>query len=87
MGVAGFIYLHVRAPNRVLDRRENTTKAGYFSSGGTENAFLWHPSYAAVRKTERFKAWVRAEGMVDYWRAKGWPEFCHPVGADDFACG
>ena len=81
-----FIYLHVGAPNRVLDRREISTKAGFFSSGGTENAFLWHPSYAPVRKTERFKAWVRAEGMVDYWRAKGWPEFCKPVGADDFAC-
>jgi len=25
-------------------------------------------------------------GMVDYWRARGWPKFCQPVGADDFTC-
>jgi hypothetical protein len=29
---------------------------------------------------------VRKAGMVEYWRAKGWPDLCHPVGADDFAC-
>jgi hypothetical protein len=47
---------------------------------------LWHPSYAPVRKTERFKAHVRAFGLVDYWRTKGWPDLCRPVGADDFEC-
>jgi len=25
-------------------------------------------------------------GYVEYWRAKGWPEFCHPTTGDDFAC-
>ena len=49
-------------------------------------AMLWHPSYAPVRKTERFKAYVRKAGLVDYWRASGWPEFCRPIGADDFVC-
>jgi hypothetical protein len=39
-----------------------------------------------VRKTERFKTLVRAAGLVDYWKARGWPDLCHPVGADDFAC-
>ena len=47
---------------------------------------LWHPSYAPVRKTERFKAYVRKAGLVEYWRARGWPEFCRPMGADDFVC-
>jgi hypothetical protein len=47
---------------------------------------LWHSSYAPLRKTERFKALVRNAGFVDYWRARGWPDLCHPVGADDFAC-
>jgi len=42
--------------------------------------------HTPVRKTERFKAWVRAEGMVDYWRARGWPDLCRPMGADDFVC-
>ena len=56
------------------------------SRRGLELVPLWAPSYAPVRKTERFKAFVRAAGMVDYWRAKGWPDLCHPIGADDFAC-
>jgi hypothetical protein len=29
---------------------------------------------------------MRKSGFVEYWRAKGWPEFCHPVAADDFVC-
>ena len=29
---------------------------------------------------------VRKAGLVDYWRAKGWPEFCHPTIGDDFVC-
>jgi hypothetical protein len=29
---------------------------------------------------------VRRIGLVDYWRARGWRDHCHPLGADDFAC-
>jgi hypothetical protein len=29
---------------------------------------------------------VRKAHLVEYWRARGWPEFCHPVADDDFAC-
>ena len=25
-------------------------------------------------------------GMVDYWRARGWPDLCRSMGADDFVC-
>ena len=25
-------------------------------------------------------------GFVAYWREKGWPSLCHPVGSNDFAC-
>jgi hypothetical protein len=48
--------------------------------------FVWHPSYAPVRKTQQFKSYVRYWGVVDYWRARGWPDLCRPVGADDFVC-
>ena len=27
-----------------------------------------------------------APGYVEYWRAKGWPDLCHPTTGDDFAC-
>jgi TolB-like protein/tetratricopeptide (TPR) repeat protein len=86
LGTWGFVYNYVGAPERVLESYEDMTKAGYFASGGSDDALLWHPSYASARKTERFKAFVRKSGYVDYWRAKGWPDLCHPTTADDFAC-
>jgi len=49
-------------------------------------ALVWNPSYAPARKTERFKTLVRNAGLVEYWRAKGWPAQCHPTTSDDFEC-
>jgi hypothetical protein len=80
----GFVYLHVGAATRALDYYEESADVGFFIAG--LNMMLWHPSYTPVRKTERFKAFARAAGMVEYWRVKGWPAFCHPIGADDFVC-
>jgi tetratricopeptide (TPR) repeat protein len=84
LGLAGWIYLYVGAPNRVLDYYENGIEAGYFLA--IETARLWHPDYAPARKTERFKTYVRRAGLADYWRERGWPEFCRPQGSDDFVC-
>jgi TolB-like protein len=78
------IYLHVGAPERVLDNFERRTQVGLFAA--TSLAQIWHPQYAVVRKTERFKAYARAAGLVDYWRVKGWPASCRPTTADDFEC-
>ena len=75
LGPLGFVYLSIGASDRVLD-----------SVNSIPSSLLWHPSYAAVRKTERFKQKMRNEGILDYWRAKGWPDLCRPVGADDFEC-
>ncbi len=80
----GFAYLHIGAPDRALEIYEEQGEAGSFN--GPHISVLWHPSYAPVRKLERFKAYVRNAGLVDYWRARGWPEFCRPLGADDFVC-
>jgi len=74
-----FIYGYVGAPDRLLDYPERSIKAG-----GLINWFA--PHYAPVRKTERFKRLLREEGLVDYWKARGWPDLCHPTTGDDFAC-
>jgi hypothetical protein len=29
---------------------------------------------------------MREFGFVDLWKARGWPDLCHPIGADDFVC-
>ena len=79
-----WVYLGVGAENRVMDNYETLLKGGRL--GGTDMGYLWHPYYAPVRKTERFKAFVKNAGYVDYWRARGWPQFCHPTTGDDFGC-
>jgi hypothetical protein len=84
-GFLGFVYLYVGAPDRALDLFDGMADARV-SGFGNAPRFLWAPAYAPARKTERFKTLVRKTGLVEYWRAKGWPEFCRPTAADDFAC-
>ena len=79
-----FVYNYIGAPERYLDAYEEEFRIGYVGPGN--NVYLWTPVYAPVRKTARFKDYVRAAGIVDYWRAKGWPPQCHPTTGDDFAC-
>ena len=47
---------------------------------------LWQPMMRDVRKLPAFKDQMREIGLVDYWRAYGWSDFCHPIGDDDFTC-
>jgi hypothetical protein len=75
------VYAYVGAVERILDGPERAVEA---ESGFA--ASIWLPEFAPSRKTERFKAVVRKADLVDYWKARGWPDLCHPVGADDFAC-
>ncbi len=83
-GELGFVYAVIGAPNRVFDFAERSVDIGAVT--GTGVSFLWNPSYAPLRKTERFKALMRKAGLVDYWHARGWPDLCRPLGVDDFVC-
>ena len=85
-GELGFVYVYAGAPDRVLEWYEHMADAGT-PAVGFNNSLIWAPAYAAVHKTERFKAYVQKIGLVDYWRAKGWPDLCHPTTGDDFECG
>jgi TolB-like protein/DNA-binding SARP family transcriptional activator len=78
----GFVYAYVGAPERVLEYPEKAAKQGILITVSA----VWRPAAAPIRKTERFKALVRNAGLVDYWRARGWPDHCRPMGADDFVC-
>ena len=80
-GDLDFVYFYVGAPDRLLDFPERTVKAG-----DLVGARWFAANYAPVRKTERFKSLMREAGLVDYGKARGWPDFCHPVGQDNFAC-
>ena len=84
LGSLAFVFLQVGAPTRALENLEDNLDAGYATPSWS--LVLWHSSYAQVRKTERFRSVVRRAGLIDYWRAKGWPPQCHPTTADDFEC-
>jgi len=47
----------------------------------------WLLVHSGTRADPRFKKLMREAGLVDYWRKSGkWPDFCGPVGEDDFEC-
>jgi tetratricopeptide (TPR) repeat protein len=83
-GELSFVYAYVDAVDRTLDYPERGVAINFLGQSTLDP--VWYPPFAPIRKTERFKALMRKAGLVDYWRAKGWPDLCHPVGADDFVC-
>jgi len=83
-GRLNYVYTYVGAPDRIMEDAEQSLEAGFGDVQGQRS--FWSPANAPVRKTERFKAYVRRAGLVDYWRARVWPDLCRPVGSDDFVC-
>ena len=84
LGNLSFAYMHVGAPERVLEFYQDEIRGGYFQPIST--TWFWHPTYAAVRRTARFKQLARDLGLVDYWTTRGWPPQCRPAGTNDFSC-
>jgi len=81
-GELNFVYAHVGALDRVMEFAERNLAIGWV--GSTANYAMWSPERGPLRNTERFKNYVRAAGMVDYWRERGWPDCCRFVSGDDF---
>jgi predicted Zn-dependent protease len=84
LGLLGFIHVYIGDPIGMLEYYERNLDAGLLGTATTSS--LWASAYGSVRQTERFKTFARKAGFVDYWRARGWPGLCRPVGADDFTC-
>ncbi len=40
----------------------------------------------ALRRTTAFRQTLQDLGLLDYYRANGWPDLCHAKGEDDFEC-
>jgi hypothetical protein len=79
-----FVYAHVGAAERLMDMIERGRDDAL--DVGALIPTLWLRTHADLRDTGRFKTFVRSVGLVDYWRARGWPDLCRPVGVDDFEC-
>jgi TolB-like protein/DNA-binding SARP family transcriptional activator len=85
LGRQDWVYLYVGAPEHALDHYNADIGTGLFG-GPSAFGWLWNPPFAVIRNTAQFKALMKNAGFVDYWRQRGWPDFCHPVGNTDFAC-
>jgi TolB-like protein/Tfp pilus assembly protein PilF len=46
----------------------------------------WLPVFDDVRQRPAFKSLLLDVGLVDYWRATGWPDVCRAAGTGGFDC-
>jgi hypothetical protein len=51
------------------------------------NLYVSRPMGQAMLRDPRVKAMVVRFGLPAYWREKGWPSGCRPLGETDFECG
>ncbi|HST27912.1 MAG TPA: hypothetical protein VLK26_06040, partial [Rudaea sp.] len=51
------------------------------------NLYSSKPAGQAMLRDPRVKAKLVEYGFVAYWREKGWPAGCRPLGDSDFECG
>jgi len=85
-GGGGVYYLVARRDVAAYDAYEDSLapilQSYYFAvlSGSRPNGL-------AMLGDPRVKPLLVRYGFVAYWREKGWPADCHPLGGDDFACG
>ena len=47
---------------------------------------FWYPLFEEVRQRPEFQLLVRDLGLVDYWRANGWNDYCKPDSGETFIC-
>jgi TolB-like protein/tetratricopeptide (TPR) repeat protein len=84
LGELSFVYLYTAHPELALEFSEHEVDGGWFPAHDV--MLLSQADFAHTRNSVRFKDLVRKAGLVDYWRARGWPELCHPTTGDDFEC-
>ena len=51
------------------------------------NLYSNRPAGHAMLRDPRVKAMLVRYGFPAYWREKGWPGGCRPLGETDFECG
>jgi tetratricopeptide (TPR) repeat protein len=55
-------------------------------SESADTAWTWTPPLRPLRNHARFLEMLTSAKLPEYWRAAGWPAFCHPKGDTDFEC-
>jgi TolB-like protein len=68
--------------NADIERQGAILEAYYFA-----NLYSSRPAGHAMLRDPRVKAMIVRCGFPAYWREKGWPAGCRPIGETDFECG
>ena len=68
--------------NADIKSRGAILEAYYFA-----NLYSSRPAGHAMLRDPRVKAMIVRYGFPAYWREKGWPAGCRPLGETDFECG
>jgi adenylate cyclase len=68
--------------NADIETRGAIIQAYYFA-----NLYSSRPAGHAMLRDPRVKAMLVRYGFPAYWREKGWPAGCRPLGEADFECG
>jgi TolB-like protein/tetratricopeptide (TPR) repeat protein len=68
--------------NADIETRGAILQAYYFA-----NLYSSKPAGHLMLRDPRVKAKLITYGFPDYWREKGWPAGCRPLGERDFECG
>jgi TolB-like protein len=68
--------------NADIETRGAILQAYYFA-----NLYSSRPAGHAMLRDPRVKAMLVRYGFPAYWREKGWPAGCRPLGETDFECG
>jgi adenylate cyclase len=68
--------------NADVERQGAILQAYYFA-----NLYNSRPAGHAMLRDPRVKAMIVRYGFPAYWREKGWPVGCRPLGETDFECG
>jgi hypothetical protein len=48
--------------------------------------YVFAPPFRDMLNQPAMKAYINSTGLPDFWRANKWPDFCRPVGDDDYEC-
>jgi adenylate cyclase len=68
--------------NADIENQGSILQAYYFA-----NLYSSRPAGHAMLRDPRTKAMLVRYGFPAYWREKGWPAGCRPIGETDFECG
>ena len=77
----GTIALLVKDPDLTIATMQPAWDEAYQSEPAL---FFLRP--ASIYQHPKWKAQVRKQGVLALWKSRGFPDWCKPVGNDDFEC-